>query len=510
MRKPNRSLSKRRLLPGCLRSTHLAAFVAMCISPFAAADYVRVEENHPSVSYTGEWTPYYGATLSGGSLVAGGLGATASITFTGTGIHWIEYFSSLVRGGAKVYLDGVLVDLVWPRDSGVIDVYSEKQHRYGITGLADTTHILKIEGTGAPYNFNPLISIDAFYVERGGVTRLVQESDNTITYTGTWVEMDDPSVSGGSVMASREAGATATVRYTGNAISWLSYACPCAAGIARVTGGIPGSGQELVNAYAPAPIPQATIYNEGDATAPVGQERTLKIEVTGNSAAQSPWVVVDAFRVQTGNGDGVDTTPPEITIRAPRDGDIVGGRVMLVHDVFDNDGQFTAVDYYIDGVKIDVDTTQRVTKLTIDRWWITAGDSQNGFVSPPLNGPHVLTAVARDTAGNETRSAPVHVTVSNPNPIVVLRTPNSYLTGTVTISAEVAGEFDATRGVRFWAEEPDGSAVYDLGTDTSAPYSFSRDTSAIPSGRMFVLWAEIFDQSGKSFRSERRMVYIRH
>lgn len=48
------------------------------LSALVRADYVRIEENHPSVTYTGNWRAYTGATLSGGRLVAGDVGATVT------------------------------------------------------------------------------------------------------------------------------------------------------------------------------------------------------------------------------------------------------------------------------------------------------------------------------------------------------------------------------------------------------------------------------------------------
>lgn len=140
-------------------------FGALVSAP-AAADFVRIEENAPSVTYTGSWTAYVGDRLSGGRLVAGGEGSTATITFTGTGLRWIEYFNKDVRGGANIYLDGALITTVPAREGGVIDVYGEKQVRYTITGLTDGNHVLTIEGTGADFGFSPAIALDAFYVER--------------------------------------------------------------------------------------------------------------------------------------------------------------------------------------------------------------------------------------------------------------------------------------------------------------------------------------------------------
>ncbi len=492
-----------------LISSPPACFLSLLLlSTPVLADYVRIEENDPSVTYTGNWQAYTGDRLSGGRLVAGVQGSTATVTFNGTGIVWIEYFSSEVRGGANIYLDGVQLDTVAARESGVIDVYGEKQVRYALTGLADTTHVLTIEGTGARFGFPPNIALDAFYVERNGETRLIEESDSSIAYTGEWVEFDDPSVSGGSVLASQEPGATATVRFNAEQISWISYACPCAAGIARVSVPDFSGTWENHNAYSTEIHPQATIFS-GGGIATSTDERQLTIEVTGDSVAESPWVVIDAFRIPTGSSDGPDTTPPEVRIMTPRNGAVVGGRIQLYSDFFDN-SRTGSVSYLLDGAEIYTYVTQPVTMLTGRTWWETIDTSPDDGITMPTtpDGPHVLTAVARDAAGNETRAS-IDIVVDNVLPTVTLTAPapGASVTGIVTLSAATTGTI--TNGVRFWARAADGNDYF-LGSDDSAPYSITRDTSTVPSGRSFELWADTFSVGGTPVQSPSHSVTVQH
>jgi hypothetical protein len=346
------------------------------VAPHAAADYDRIEENDPSVTYTGTWQEHLGDILSGGRLVAGGLGSRATITFKGTGLDWYEYFSSSVRGGANIYVDGALVDAVPARESGVIDVYGEKQLRYRISGLSDTTHVLTIEGTGARFNFSPTITIDGFVIHRSST--------------------------------------------------------------------------------------------------------------------------------------GPDTTPPELVIRAPRNGETVPRWVQLLADSFDNEGSRARVRWYVDGTEIHVDVTQPVTRLNYMYWWVTAGlNSSNREVIPVSDGPHVLTAVARDSSGNETRAS-VNITIDNSAPSVALVLPSSPFTGVVTVRAVVTGNINPTAGVRFYARASDGTVTL-IGQDTTAPYTVTRDTTPIPSGRSFSLWAEVTDLSGNIVRTNGSWsVHIQH
>jgi hypothetical protein len=124
----------------------------------------RFEDTAPSVTYSTGWftEPRYGAT-GGSGTVSGTTGAQATFTFTGTSISWLG-FRGPDRGIARVYLDGVFV--------AEIDTYSPTEEiRSAIftsTGLADTSHTLRIEVTGLrnPASTTALIAVDAFDVYR--------------------------------------------------------------------------------------------------------------------------------------------------------------------------------------------------------------------------------------------------------------------------------------------------------------------------------------------------------
>ena len=97
------------------------------------------------------------------------------------------------------------------------------------------------------------------------------------------------------------------------------------------------------------------------------------------------------------------------------------------------------------------------------------------------NGPHTLTAVARDAAGNRTTSAPVPVTVANGDltpPTVSLVTPTSGspVAGPITVAASASDNMGIV-GVQF---RLDGAT---LGAeDTTSPYSLSWNTTAVANG----------------------------
>jgi hypothetical protein len=484
----------------------LLLFAASFIAPSAFADFMRIEQDHPSVTYTGNWSTGYGSRLSGGSAAAAGgdAGDRATVTFTGTGIVWIGYKSEWTEGYARVYLDGVFAGEVQPIP-GEIETRA-KYPRFAVSGLPHGMHTLAIEATGQ-HDYWSNVIIDAFHIETGVVTQVLEESSPAITYTGSWTRFDDPSVSGGSVLAARDAGASATVNFRGHNIAWIGYRCPCASGIARFY--FPNGANWLV--YQQAAVHQAQVVMEGSNATP-GIDQQVKIEVTGEATGGgAPWVVLDAFRVLSST-DGPDTRPPEIALRAPAEGAVLHGEVLLVEDTFDNASGIASMRFYVDGVEGYVRMAQRPPDLIqINYWWDTTRVS---------DGPHVLTLVARDAAGNETRSAPINVVVDNARdwtpPEVTLTAPvqNARVTGLVTLSANATDNVGVAL-VRFYAtpaDAPFGSdahAIF-LGEAPSAPFSITRDTSTVMSGKQFLLQARAFDAMGNERRSQFVQVTVQH
>jgi hypothetical protein len=102
-----------------------------------------------------------------------------------------------------------------------------------------------------------------------------------------------------------------------------------------------------------------------------------------------------------GSGTPVDP-PPSVAITAPANGATVSGTVKVTANASDNTG-VTSVQFKLDGANLGApDTTEPYSM-----GWNSATVS---------NGTHTLNAVATDTAGNTTTSAPISVTVSNAAP----------------------------------------------------------------------------------------------
>jgi hypothetical protein len=116
--------------------------------------------------------------------------------------------------------------------------------------------------------------------------------------------------------------------------------------------------------------------------------------VTNNGQSRST-----AYNLSGGGSTGtVDTTPPTVAISSPAAG-TVSKTVSITAQATDNVGVI-GVQYMIDGA--NVGTQVSVAPFTSS--WDT---------SLYQDGTHILTAIARDAAGNSTTSAPVSVTVSN-------------------------------------------------------------------------------------------------
>ena len=94
-----------------------------------------------------------------------------------------------------------------------------------------------------------------------------------------------------------------------------------------------------------------------------------------------------------------DTVPPTVSMAAPSDNATVSGNVALVATASD-DRVVAGVRFFVDGVQVEGEDTTTPYSATWDTR--TAG-----------NGPHTLTATARDAAGNTATSAPRIVNVSN-------------------------------------------------------------------------------------------------
>lgn len=272
----------------------------LCVSPLVAqaATTTHIEENDPSVIYTGNWYTNFASPNSGGhSVLTNALDARAAIAFTGTGISWIGVADPW-SGFARVYLDGVL---------NTIDTYGSattyQKVLFTARGLASGPHTLSIEimHTRDVNGSGSWVWIDGFDIENGsgvsgGITAptgRTEQNGAAVNYTGTWFLNTNPVQSGGTAVLAMDSGSGATVSFTGTGIKWVAYR-DAWSGIANIY--VDGMLTATVDTYFPTNQAQTDGYTVNGLKAGT---HTLTIMVTGTHSANSSgsWIWVDAFDV---------------------------------------------------------------------------------------------------------------------------------------------------------------------------------------------------------------------
>jgi hypothetical protein len=149
-----------------------------------------------------------------------------------------------------------------------------------------------------------------------------------------------------------------------------------------------------------------------------------------------------------------DGTAPAVAITAPAAGATVSGTVTVSANATDNVA-VAGVQFKLDGVNLGAEDT-------------TAPYAASWNASTASNGPHTLTAVARDGAGNVRTSAAVTVTVSND------------VTGPV-ISAVASSNVTTSGATITWTTDEASDSQVDYGTTTAYGSSSVVNTSTVTS-----------------------------
>jgi Big-like domain-containing protein/subtilase family protein len=200
----------------------------------------------------------------------------------------------------------------------------------------------------------------------------------------------------------------------------------------------------------------------------------VQIDPTMNQA-KADSLLGNADRMEGGMGKGrlnldvavrtlPDAAPPAVTMTSPVGG-VLFGSVLVSASAVDNVG-VAGVQFLLDASPLGAELSGAPFELT----WATTTAS---------NGTHVLTAVARDAAGNQVTAASVSVTVANDTtaPTVQLTSPavGATVGGTVTVAAAASDDVGIV-GVQFMLDD---TAVLD---DTTAPYELVWNTTAHANG----------------------------
>lgn len=263
-----------------------------------AQDVTRIEDDDPSVVYSGNWYSNTGTADSGGhASLTNTRGARVTLTFTGTGVSWLGVADGWA-GLATVYLDGVMK---------IVDTYSVvaryQTTLYSMHGLSNGPHTLSIEvmHERGPGTEGSWVWIDRFEIEngtpiRGGITASagrIEDNNPAVSYTGRWYLKSDSNQSGGSAVLAMDPGFRVTLNFTGTGVSWIGYRDEWS-GLARVY--VDGEAKTMVDNYRSPAEARAVLYSIGGL--PSGAH-TLTIEVTGtrSASAKGSWIWVDAFDV---------------------------------------------------------------------------------------------------------------------------------------------------------------------------------------------------------------------
>jgi subtilisin family serine protease len=171
-----------------------------------------------------------------------------------------------------------------------------------------------------------------------------------------------------------------------------------------------------------------------------------------------------------------DETPPAVTFVAPANGALADS--VVVSATASDNVAVAGVKFLLNNNPLGTEDTAAPYEMT----WNTAAAS---------NGEHVLTAVVRDAAGNQS-SATLGVSVANDSaaPVVAFTSPVSgNVSGSLTVAATAFDDFAVT-GVQF---SLDGAP---LGLEmASAPYEVAWDTGTVSNGG-HVLTAVARDAAG--------------
>jgi hypothetical protein len=260
----------------------------------------QILENDPSIVYTGTWyTNNETPNIGGQAFLTNAKGATATLSFTGTGVTWIGVLDPY-SGLAQVYLDGT---------PNTVDTYGAntqyQQPLFSVHGLAPGNHTLSIqvlhqrdgETSGS------WIWINAFNIENGagivgGIsasTGRIEQNNPAISYSGNWYLNTNPTMSGGTAALATDVNSSATLTFTGTGVTWIGYQDQWS-GIANVyVDGILQS--PSVDTFAASQKTQSSAFSIGGLSPGT---HTLMIAVTGTHDASSggSWIWVDGFDVQ--------------------------------------------------------------------------------------------------------------------------------------------------------------------------------------------------------------------
>jgi hypothetical protein len=273
--------------------------VSVSFSLAQTGPMTRIQEDDPSVTYSGNWYPNASSSNSGGTAALTNIrGARAVVSFTGTGISWIGVGDPF-NGVATVTLDG---------QQRSVDAWAETTQyqvvNFTISGLVAGPHKLSIEVNDqrGPSGQGAWVWLDAFDIQDGaglpgGIPAATAgriENDNpAVTYSGIWDPNVSPMHSGGSAVLAVNAGAAVSLNFNGTSVAWIAYRDEWS-GLASVI--LDGQPAATIDTYLSPSQAQTAAYSV-DGLPPGNHSLTIKVTGTHNQLSGGAWVWLDAFDV---------------------------------------------------------------------------------------------------------------------------------------------------------------------------------------------------------------------
>ncbi len=449
-------------------------------------------------SSNGTQTSDYNILVQGGKLIGGWVEGPNSITLPATTSFFVDAAnnnfhltsnSPAVNVGADLSSTGFSTDIVGitrPQGPG----WDIGAYEYSSSSDAISPTVSITSPTGGAVS--GVISITANAADNVGVVGVQFKLDGGILggevktppYSVTWDTSTAASGAHTLTAVARDAAGNSTTSLAVNVT--MSNGVDSVAPVVSITS--PGNGSSVSGAI-------AVNANASDNVGVVGVQFKLDGALLGNEDAFGPYTVAwntatasngshtltavardaagnsttsAAVTVTVSNGSA-DTTPPVVSITSPPNGTTLSGLTTVSANATDN-VDVVGVQFKLDGANLG---SEQIFPFVLV--WDTA-------TAP--NGTHLLTAVARDAAGNSTTSKTVTVTLVNLSsdvtpPTVSITAPANGVTvfGLTTVTAAAADDVGVV-GVQF---KLDGAII--AGEVPAAPYSIVWNTTSASNGQ---------------------------
>lgn len=237
------------------------------------------------------------------------------------------------------------------------------------------------------------------------------------------------------------------------------------------------------------PYAAGTRYEIGALVSNLNQK--YRCDVAGWCSSDATWAYEPGeglYWKDAWTGLGACSTPPQVTITAPTDGQVVlaGSSNEITANASDSDGTVTQVEFFANNARLGV-----VTQAPYSVTW-----------NATLIGANQLKAVATDNDNNTSESV-VNVNVSDKDLVISLTSPSAGQT--VGLGKNLALSADATSltsGIKQVDFMVNGAVV---ATDTTAPYSANWTPAAIG---QFTVSAQAVDLAGSTALSDAAAVTV--